>query len=541
MTATEERLTYVEQMPIARIHADPINPRENLDIDEEFIASIRAGIVEPLVVRPDPSAPPLIQGMEGEFLLIAGERRYTAATIAELEHVPCRIIYDVDDAAVLEMMLVENDQRKSLTALEEASGYARLLELGRTQRQIEEVVGRAQGTISKRIALLKLPERAKALLNSKTISVKTAHSLVGLVKHNDRLAKVLDFATKGEHSDHDIAYRIERELDEVKADEQRAKRIKALQKRGLDLVDRDGTDRDEFANAWERCTEDEATAFDVDQWGYINFYKPYDDDELPAGKGRVDEDEEDDDNPGRERARLAEQIQAELVANLLDDGYPGADAAFRFFTEFFLADGLTDGWFDGEELCKALGLAVEVGEEEDDYSAEERTIKEAIATQLPRVALAAALGASRRAWGDGKRVRLAFLQVHGYELQTADERALFGDTVPDGGEVEVVDLTGPELVDTNAEVKAAPAPNDARETSEDASTGSVTTSTEGAATSATSPPWDGYEKLPTKLVVKQLKSKPLDVLRAVVAWENEHDERADVIDAATKILDGFKA
>ena len=103
---------------------------------EEMVASVRErGILQPLIVRPDPAAP-------DRYEIVAGERRWRAAQRAQLHEVPV-IVRDFSDRAALEIALIENIQRQDLSPLEEAEGYSRLMdEFGHTQDVLAE--GRRQ-------------------------------------------------------------------------------------------------------------------------------------------------------------------------------------------------------------------------------------------------------------------------------------------------------------------------------------------------------------------------------------------------------------
>lgn len=556
MTATDtDRQTYFEQMPIGRIHPDPINPRTHFDIDDDFIASIRPGLIQPIVVRPDRNLPTL-DGEPGSFSIIAGHRRYLAAQACEHPTVRVIVRYDLedDDATVLEQMIVENSQRKSLTALEEAEAYQQLIALGRTQRSIENVVGRAQGTISKRLQLLKLPERAKALLEHDKISTATAIQMGALVKHNDRLARVLDFATRDGIDDHDVRNKIDIELTKIKNDASHTKRVKALVARGLEVLDTKDTKFDRVA--WRVSSEDDATAFDDVGNNFIQFYRPRVD---PAAADTTSDDSPDDDEEERsyqveqERLAAAKEVRDDLVTNLLGDGYPGDDQAFQYVARMRVEQVIDDT--DAEIVLNLLGIEI-TDDDEDDTSDEDPANVALLAVDPIRAAFASALLNGEQAcrymhnWAAAERRHyLRLLQDNGYELQTAEERALFGDTTPNVDPVEEVDLTGavntPDVTDlvtnlensleraheardahdTNAEVNAAPAGTDDNRPSEPVNGGLLT---EGAATSA---PWKGYDDHTPGLIRNTIRSKSMTAerLRQVVEYERDHAARADVI------------
>ena len=133
------------------------NPRQpRRDFDEETLValaeSIRLrGVLQPVLVRPLPS---------GKYELIAGERRWRAAGLAELETIPA-IVRHHDDAASLEVALIENMAREDLNPIEEARACAALTEeLGLTREEVGQRVGRSRVAVSNLIRLLDLPDEA---------------------------------------------------------------------------------------------------------------------------------------------------------------------------------------------------------------------------------------------------------------------------------------------------------------------------------------------------------------------------------------------
>mmetsp|Transcript_6360 Transcript_6360/g.10867 ORF Transcript_6360/g.10867 Transcript_6360/m.10867 type:complete len:163 (-) Transcript_6360:7-495(-) len=116
-------------IPVEQISPNPDQPRRRFSQSalEELAASIKEkGIIQPLILRPDPSK-------GSQFQIVAGERRWRAAQIAQLHEVPA-IIREFDDTEVLEVAIIENIQRADLNAVEEAQGYRQLMEkFGHTQ------------------------------------------------------------------------------------------------------------------------------------------------------------------------------------------------------------------------------------------------------------------------------------------------------------------------------------------------------------------------------------------------------------------------
>ena len=145
----------------------------------ELADSIREqGIVQPLVVRE----------RDGHFELIAGERRWRAAQLLQLPEVPV-IVREADDRAALELALIENLQRENLNAIEEAHGYAELVERFQlTQEQIAAKVGKGRVAVANALRLLKLPASLQNFLRDGRLSVGHAKVILGLVNEQDQKA-----------------------------------------------------------------------------------------------------------------------------------------------------------------------------------------------------------------------------------------------------------------------------------------------------------------------------------------------------------------
>jgi len=149
-------------------------PRTRMDAGslEELAASIRAqGVMSPILVRP-------VGG--GRHEIIAGERRWRAAQIAELAEVPV-LIREIPDEAALAMSLIENIQRENLNPLEEALGIQRLIdEFGMTHQQAADALGRSRPATSNLLRLLALPEQVRELLMAGDIEMGHARALLSL-------------------------------------------------------------------------------------------------------------------------------------------------------------------------------------------------------------------------------------------------------------------------------------------------------------------------------------------------------------------------
>ncbi|MCC7267517.1 MAG: ParB/RepB/Spo0J family partition protein [Caulobacteraceae bacterium] len=148
------------ETPIELIKANPDQPRRRfVDADmDELVASIQEkGVLQPILVRPDPAGGP-------GFEIVAGERRWRAAQRAGLLSLPT-VIRELTDQQVLEIGIVENVQRADLSPLEEAMGYRALMErFGRTQEAIAQTVGKSRSHVANTMRLLSLPEAVQAHL-----------------------------------------------------------------------------------------------------------------------------------------------------------------------------------------------------------------------------------------------------------------------------------------------------------------------------------------------------------------------------------------
>ena len=161
------------EIPVDRIVPNPYQPRETFDPEalEELASSIRTlGIIQPLTLR---------QTAPDRYQIISGERRYRAALAAGLTSVPA-YIRQADDAAMLEMAIVENIQREDLDAIETALSFQRLIdECNLTQEAMALRVGKKRATITNYLRLLKLPDEIQKAIKLGKISVGHAKALLG--------------------------------------------------------------------------------------------------------------------------------------------------------------------------------------------------------------------------------------------------------------------------------------------------------------------------------------------------------------------------
>jgi ParB family chromosome partitioning protein len=168
-------------VPTGEILPGAMQPRNGFDDDSlnELAESIREnGIMQPLIVRP----------REGGYELIAGERRWRAAQIAGLARVPI-VIRDVDDRTALELALVENLQRENLDPIEEAKGYAQLVDqFDLTQEEIAAKVGKNRATVANALRLIKLPAEVQTYVRDGLLSSGHAKVILGLKHAKDQIA-----------------------------------------------------------------------------------------------------------------------------------------------------------------------------------------------------------------------------------------------------------------------------------------------------------------------------------------------------------------
>ena len=171
-----EAVGPLRNVPVSSIHPNRFQPRRVFGGEslEALAASIRElGVLQPLIVRPGVA--------EGEYELIAGERRWRAAGLAKLELVPVLVQDDVNDRLSLEQAVVENLHRVDLHPLEEAAAYQQLIdEFDLTHEQVATRVGKSRATVTNTLRLLNLSEPAQLALANGTITAGHARALLGV-------------------------------------------------------------------------------------------------------------------------------------------------------------------------------------------------------------------------------------------------------------------------------------------------------------------------------------------------------------------------
>jgi ParB family chromosome partitioning protein len=169
-----EGSSSINEVEISMIFPNPDQPRRDFDEDSlsELSTSIKnLGVIQPVSLR-------MIS--EGNYQIIAGERRYRAAKLAGLQRIPA-YIKTAEDDTVMEMALIENIQREDLNSIEIALAFQKLLEIyNLTQEKLSERLGKKRATIANYLRLLKLPAEIQIGLKNKTIDVGHAKALLGI-------------------------------------------------------------------------------------------------------------------------------------------------------------------------------------------------------------------------------------------------------------------------------------------------------------------------------------------------------------------------
>ncbi|MEN2748619.1 ParB/RepB/Spo0J family partition protein [Sphingomonas sp. T9W2] len=163
----------VRQMPVTALSPLPGQPRRFFDESalDELAESIAArGVIQPIVVRPHGKG----------YQIVAGERRWRAAQRARLHEVPV-VVRDFTDAETMEIALVENIQRRDLTAIEEAEGYRRLIdEFGHTQEALANLVAKSRSHVTNLLRLLELPKPIQDMVGDQRLSMGHARALINV-------------------------------------------------------------------------------------------------------------------------------------------------------------------------------------------------------------------------------------------------------------------------------------------------------------------------------------------------------------------------
>jgi ParB family chromosome partitioning protein len=160
-------------VPVEKLVPNPNQPRRDFQPDalQELAASIRAkGVIQPLIVRSIPDT--------DRFEIVAGERRWRAAQLAQLHELPV-ILRDFSDSEVIEVAIIENIQRADLNAIEEALAFRQLMDrFGHTQEKLAEALSKSRSHIANLLRLLNLPDDVQAFVREGKISAGHARALI---------------------------------------------------------------------------------------------------------------------------------------------------------------------------------------------------------------------------------------------------------------------------------------------------------------------------------------------------------------------------
>jgi len=173
-------------LPINQIEPNPDQPRTEIGDLSELTNSIKQkGVLEPLLVKPVRE--------NGNWMIIAGERRWRAANLAGLKEVPC-IELDIDEKSIAEIALIENLQRKDLTVWEEADGLAALAKTyGYTHDEIAKKISKSRTTVTESMAIAGIPDDIRQKCRDANISAKS--TLLEIARQFDD-ASMLEFVQK---------------------------------------------------------------------------------------------------------------------------------------------------------------------------------------------------------------------------------------------------------------------------------------------------------------------------------------------------------
>lgn len=184
--ANPEQLHGLKQVPIELIHSNPRNPRKTFAQEElqELAQSIRdKGLLQPLVVRPR---------ADGEYEIVAGERRWRAAQLAGYHELPV-LVRELSDGETLEIALIENIQRENLNPLEEARAFDDLMEqFSYTQQQLADAVGKSRSHIANTLRLLSLPAAVRAYIEEGKLTAGHARTLVASDSPHELAQKIIE-------------------------------------------------------------------------------------------------------------------------------------------------------------------------------------------------------------------------------------------------------------------------------------------------------------------------------------------------------------
>lgn len=173
-------------VPVDKLEPNPQQPR--LDFKREELESLadsirQKGVIQPLIVRRKPG--------RDVYEIVAGERRWRAAQMAQLHEVPV-VVRDLNDTEVLEVAIIENIQRADLNAIEEALGFRQLMtRFGHTQEKLAEALSKSRSHVANLMRLLSLPTEVQDMVRDGSLSAGHARALIGSSKAAELAAQVV--------------------------------------------------------------------------------------------------------------------------------------------------------------------------------------------------------------------------------------------------------------------------------------------------------------------------------------------------------------
>ena len=173
-------------LPVDKLEPNPQQPR--LDFKQQELESLadsirQKGVIQPLIVRRKPG--------RDIYEIVAGERRWRAAQLAQLHEVPV-VVRDLSDTEVLEVAIIENIQREDLNAIEEALGFRQLMtRFGHTQEKLAEALSKSRSHVANLLRLLTLPTEVQDLVRDWALTAGHARALIGSPKAAELAAQVV--------------------------------------------------------------------------------------------------------------------------------------------------------------------------------------------------------------------------------------------------------------------------------------------------------------------------------------------------------------
>ena len=188
----------VPTLPVAFLRPNRFQPRKRFAEDEirDLAESIREkGVLQPILIRP-------ITGEPSRYEIIAGERRWRAAQLAQLHEVPV-VVREIGDGEALELAIVENVQRADLNAIEEAAAYHELMDrFGYTQERVSQEVGKSRSHIANTLRLLKLPESVKVMVRDGQLTAGHARTLLSVNDPEGRAREIVESSLNVRQAEH---------------------------------------------------------------------------------------------------------------------------------------------------------------------------------------------------------------------------------------------------------------------------------------------------------------------------------------------------